>query len=40
MAFAIVYSVLVLAFGVLTEGEKQAVWMPIAKLRGQITKSI
>jgi len=40
MAFAIVYSMLVLAFGMLTEGEKQAVWLPITKLRGQITKSI
>jgi O-antigen/teichoic acid export membrane protein len=40
MAFAIVYGMLVLAFGILTEGEKQAVWLPIAKLRGQITKSI
>ena len=40
MTFAIVYSILVLAFGMLTEGEKQALWLPVAKLRGQFAKSI
>ena len=40
LAFAIAYTMLVLAFGMLTEGEKQAVWLPIAKLRVQISKSI
>jgi O-antigen/teichoic acid export membrane protein len=40
ITFAVVYTMLVLAFGMLTEGEKQAVWLPVAKLRGQITKSI
>jgi hypothetical protein len=40
VAFAIAYTMLVLAFGMLSEGEKQAVWLPIAKLRVQISKSI
>src|SRR4029079_3092126 len=37
MAFAIVYITLVLGLGMLTEGERQALWLPIAKLRVQIT---
>jgi O-antigen/teichoic acid export membrane protein len=40
MTFAIAYITLVLACGMLSEAEKRTLWVPVAKLRGQITRSI